>query len=341
MVNFNTMPGKVKVLVLPPPRFGGGPSNAILRILRVLEKKNFEFTTSYLSNWSVALVNVGIGIRLQLLEMVNLNRQYVYRVDGCFSKEIFARQDRPWDAAYDIQNQKIKKVLRKAGRVIYQSQFSKEILDEILYKREDRFAIIPNGVDLSVFSPAVGNAGTPPVLGCIGAFRSNRVKTILRIIERIKSPIKMLLVGRLDEECRRDLSNYHASPHTQKHIVEYVPPVAGEAKLVEYYRMIDCFLHPVIGDTCSNAVAEALACGVPVVLPDYSGSSGMVGMGGIRIMQSPWENYERYLDETACAVEKIIESRANYSRLARQQAVDYLDIEKTSENYAREILSLL
>lgn len=320
------------VLIVPPIKLGGGPSNAVARIRDTLEYEKVGFTTNVLSRWNVALINVGTGIRFDVIRKLKFSRRLVYRVDGSFSKQTFVRQNRQWQSGFDQRNKRIALALEIADFVIYQSNFSKNNLD-LLYKRlPGTYTIIPNGIDLTVFSPANKIKSDIPVLGCIGTFRENRILHLLDIAKTISFQHKLLLVGRMDQQCQHDLENYNQKDLAHCHL-DVRPAVTGDYELVSLYREIDCFLHPVIGDTCSNAVIEALACGVPVVIPAWSGSSELIEEGGVIIQQSPWEDYQSYLQEYAQSAESVILNQASFSSLARNRACSAFDIHSIAASY--------
>lgn len=320
------------VLIAPPPQEGGGPSNAILRIAEEFQAQKIRITTNILSQWQVALLNVGTGIRFDILRMLRFGRRVVYRVDGCYSQEIFERQGRPWQSNYEQINGRIATALRTADFVIYQSCFAKQFLDVLYTRPEGTYDIISNGVDLNQFSPMKKDCMDLPTVGCIGTFRANRVKVLSDISRCLPIRHRLLVVGRLDEQCRQDLEAFRAS-RPEGCEVEYVPPVTGDDELVKWHRQIDCFLHPVIGDTCPNAVVEALACGVPAVVPGWSGSSELIGRGGIVVDEPPWVDYQAFVRRYAEAVVEILEYHVEYGCQARERACEALDVMNVARRY--------
>ncbi|HET6683513.1 MAG TPA: glycosyltransferase family 4 protein, partial [Gaiella sp.] len=59
-----------------------------------------------------------------------------------------------------------------------------------------------------------------------------------------------------------------------------VPPLASEA-LAELLRGMDCYVAPSVDDPCSNALLEALACGLPAVFRTSGGHPELVGEAGV------------------------------------------------------------
>jgi glycosyltransferase involved in cell wall biosynthesis len=320
------------VLIVPPPQAGGGPTNAVLRVAARLAEQGAKITTNMFSGWHSALLNVGTGVRFDLLRLLRLGRRLVYRIDGCYSRKIFERQGRPWLTTYERINTRIVSALATADFVIYQSHFAKQHLDMLYERPTGTYDVVPNGVDLDLFSPTERSKDSLPTLGCIGKFRANRIEILTDISRHLPIQHRLLLVGRLDEQCRQDLETFRSSKPANCE-VEYVSHVIGDEQLVKWHRQIDCFLHPVIGDTCSNAVIEALACGVPVVVPQWSGSSELVGKGGVIVEEPPWVDYQAFVQGFGEAAVEILEHQTEYSHLARERACETLDITDVARRY--------
>ena len=322
----------MNILAVPPPQPGGGPSNAVLRVINVLQARGHSITTNLFSSWDCALLNVGVGIRFDLLRLIRLGRRLVYRVDGCYVEEIFKRQGRSWENEYYKTNKRIQKALSTADHIIYQTQFAKNHLDKLFTTTRENFSIIPNGVDLSLFKPRSLREETKIVIGCIGTFRENRIKVLVDICNKLSIEHQLLIVGRMDEQCNHDLQS--AQKINSKYCeIKYSPQITNDVQLVEFYQKIDCFIHPIIGDTCSNAVIEALACGVPVIVPQWSGSSSLVGSGGLVVEQPPWEDYNNFISGYVEAIKKILDSQVEFSAQARKRASDKFDIAKIALRY--------
>lgn len=320
-----------KLLVTPPLRPGGGPTNAVLRCTAAMSQMGVGVTKNIFSNWDAALLNVGLGVRFDALKLAKFGRRVVFRADGCYVRETFEREGSSWKPEYDQINARIKLALQSSDFVIYQSTFSKAFLDQILERPKQSWAIIQNGVNTDGFSPSGRETNPLPVVGCIGYFRKGRVQTITDIVKNLPFKHKLLLVGRMDEQCREDLIDLQKN--SGESIVEYISPVYDDVSLANWHKKIDCFIHPVIGDTSSNAVIESLACGTPVVLPKFSGSSALIGKGGITIKTESWIDYNGYVTEFVSAVSQIIDNWSDYSLQARKQAVETLDVEIMAKKY--------
>jgi len=319
------------ILIIPPPQIGGGASNAVLRCMEQFGRLGHKTTTNIFAPWHSALLNVGIGIRYDALRFLQFGRRIVYRVDGCYVEGIFEKEGNRWLPEYERINDRIKKALQASDFVIYQSIFSKNWLDRLFRRPTGTYDIIHNGVDIDIFSPNNRVRNQTPVIGCIGKFRHNRISIIIDISKRLKIKHRLLLVGRIDERSMSHLIEYQQSVNHCS--VEYIQPVTSDSELSKYHRLIDCFIHPALSDTCPNSIVEALASGTPPVVLESTGGSELVQMGGIVVKTPLWDDYEKFLDDFAASIIKILENWEHYSIKARQRAVDKLNIRDVAQKY--------
>jgi glycosyltransferase involved in cell wall biosynthesis len=158
--------------------------------------------------------------------------------------------------------------LRHATRV---QALSQEIVDELasIGVRRDRIVRVPNGLDLLGFAP-------------VDADERQRLRAEL---ELPADSVLFLFVGRFAQYkgiedllaawSAADLENAHlvlvgSATETDKPIGEFETPETVIVRdytnsIVEYLGAADAFVYPSYTDGMSNAVLEALACGLPVV----------------------------------------------------------------------------
>ena len=114
-------------------------------------------------------------------------------------------------------------------------------------------------------------------------------------------------------------------------------PFVSQEKLPEIYAQMSLLVHPVSGDVCPNVVAEALACGVPVVAPRFGGTAELVGEAGMLFDSEPWTYDERFVDAMLVAAERALSESERLSRLARQRAEEKLDLERMVDRYLENL----
>lgn len=143
-----------------------------------------------------------------------------------------------------------------------------------------RFVVIPNGVDLPGATPeeiGLVPAGHPFVLS-LG--RINWKKGLDRLIQAmVHVPGADLVIVGNDEEGYRSRLEEIASGLGLAPRVRFVGPVHGEEKWA-LMRSAAVFALPSYSENFGNAVLEAMACGVPVVVTPEVGLAAEVAASG-------------------------------------------------------------
>lgn len=193
--------------------------------------------------------------------------------------------------------------------------------------------IIYHALNLDEFRPSSRPPSDPFVIGSAGALRFPfRLATLFQVSRRLRFDHRILVVGSMDNDCKRVMSEAMKNQDLAAR-TSYIPWVDSEALPLLYQRM-HCLFHPVSGEPCGIVVTEALACGVPVVVPLFGGPGEFVlPDGGIAVQAKPYQYDEKFCDLMAEAVTTI---RANYdafARGARRQAERHLSIASSVDAY--------
>jgi len=307
----------------------GGPQVWTGRLRSLLEQRGYGITLDLNDDWAGALFIIGSeGIDAAL----ERERTVGYRVANAYLPSWFEVMGQTMKPEHHAVNAAIARALELADVVIYQSQWSKEQLDCYLYQRNDHYAVIYNGVDLQRFSPAPQRRTGLPVLGTVGLLRySYRLKTFFEVSRRLEVLHRLLIVGRVDGEAAKVMARYRDDPQVGPRITyqPYIPP----QQLPDFYRQMSVLLHPVSGDTCPNAVVEALACGVPVVTPRFGGTSELVEAGGQVFDAEPWIYNGHFIEAMTEATKKVLANQAELSHQARKRAEEMLGSEQMVTRY--------
>ena len=138
---------------------------------------------------------------------------------------------------------------------------------------------LPVGLDSNVFKPGstiarerLGWTKTDWVIGYVGRLANIKgVDLLARAFSQVLQSIphaRLLIIGSGEEEkkLRSDLN-----VELMKGIVHFESDVQHDL-LAEWYRSMDLFVMPSRYENYSNAVLEALACGVPFLVSDVGGN---------------------------------------------------------------------
>ena len=88
-------------------------------------------------------------------------------------------------------------------------------------------------------------------------------------------------------------------------VFRHIPPVPSE-ELGEILREHDVYITASQNDPCSNAVVEALACGLPVLYLNDGGHPELVGLGGL-----PFNGHEEALRQ----LDRLVVDYESFQRL--------------------------
>ncbi len=151
---------------------------------------------------------------------------------------------------------------------------------------------IPLGVDSETFSPgpisvrrALGWPEQSCVVGYVGRLIHIKGVDLLaaafRDVSKVAKDARLLIVGSGEEEwmIRSILRKEFASGLV--HVESDVPHL----QLADWYRAMNLFVMPSRYENFSNAIVEALACGVPFLASDVGGNRELAATGGGRLFQ--------------------------------------------------------
>jgi glycosyltransferase involved in cell wall biosynthesis len=166
------------------------------------------------------------------------------------------------------------------------------------YGRQDSFPVIYLGLDHGVFNPdhlasqrenarkVVGISSHRFVLLLIGNdWRNKGLPVLLDALAHLRAlPIDLLVVG------REDSARYRAMVRERKldDRVYFLPP---RSDVEFYYAAADVYVGPSLEDTFAQPPAEAMACGLPVIVSEANGASEIItdGVDGF-ILKDPTDS---------------------------------------------------
>jgi glycosyltransferase involved in cell wall biosynthesis len=245
----------------PPP--GGGGHQFLRALERELASRGYEIEENRLSAGTEALLfnsfNYDVG-RLRRFERGGVRR--VHRVDGPIG--VYRGFDDGTDGVIADANREF------ADATVLQSQFSLDKHRELGIDLRSP-VVIPNAVDSSIFHPPVARE---PVQG-----RRVRLVGVSWSDNPRKGGELFAWVDRnLDRE-RYELTFVGQTKARFEH-ANLVGPVDSRG-VAEILRTHDIYIAASRDDPCSNALLEALACGLPVAFLNSGGHPELVGDGGL------------------------------------------------------------
>lgn len=128
-------------------------------------------------------------------------------------------------------------------------------------------AVIPNGVDVPPEALSTATAGPGEVRTLLFLSRLHPKKGLLNLVEalrRVSSNGWQVIIAGPDEGGHQAEVETAAARAGLSHMFKFIGPVDDEAKW-NVYRQADLFVLPTFSENFGIVVAEALACGLPVI----------------------------------------------------------------------------
>lgn len=311
---------------------GGGPSVHVARMKGALSSLGHTLT----SNATEADIAMCIIVTNNILNKVDRKKtKVILRIDGIYNKiynEKFNRAIRPDMVALHTELQRDIPLL---DHVVYQSQWSKDRIDDEIVVRTNNYSIIHNGVDLNAWKPYPTERKDKFVkLFHVGFMRDAYLMEMLigvfKELTKRKHQVQLLLYGSMDGGCSRV---YNAN--RDKNIIH-----TGHIKntaLPREYAKGDIYLDVRQGASCNNTVAEAQACGLPVITPSWGGSCEMIKdkATGVVVDGGQWDYNQNYVNNIANAVEFIMPNLKDFKKRARKHAEAQLGLDTMVNNYLK------
>lgn len=286
-----------------PPPYGG--SNQFLVALRgELRRRGLR-----VSDGAIGPTTQACLLHSYLVDVDELRRalrpsvRVVHRVDGPIT--LYRGRDDGADRRITEINHAL------ADATVFQSRYSIEAHHELGIELRAP-VLIPNAVDDAIFHPPTSR---PPLQG-----RRVRVVATSWSDNPRKGGATYAWLARNLDRARYDLTfvGRASEPVAAEHVVGPV----GSAELAEILRRQDVYVTASRNEACSNAVLEALACGLPTLYVRSGSNAELVGEAGLGFERD--DELPELLDRL---VDELEERRASISILSLAEVADrYLDV---------------
>jgi len=224
-------------------------------------------------------------------------------------------------------------IWRRARKVLANSEELRRLAERVPTGRS--IGVIRNGVDLDMFEPCrraevAHKAGTAPL----------RIATVARLIPRKGLEHLLNAVEELRDPCIQ-LSIYGAGSHAEQ-LKDLVVALglqnqvnfAGfkdRAQLPNAYQTADIFVLPSVSESCSMALLEAMASGLPVIATSVGGNVELVANGVNGFLVPPADPAA-----LAGAIRRMASDPARRSEMgvqSRRLASQYYDADVVADRY--------
>lgn len=255
------------------------------------------------------------------------------------SREECKAVNRGYLPEYEQQELMMAKAIIDSDKIVFNSKYVEDTWKKIFSARgfsfrfDSRVRVIHHGVDTNWFSPSKKENNLPFVLGTVGALRGRfRLATLFEVSRILNFDHQLLIVGSMDRDCKDEFEKAMRDSKISTR-VKYVSWVDSNM-LTNYYRQMHCLFHPVDYESFGSVVAEALACGVPVVVPAHGAPREYILHNGGIVVDTEQFNYnEEFCHKMANAVKQIEKDWHFFAKGARESAVKSVSIVKCVDLY--------
>jgi glycosyltransferase involved in cell wall biosynthesis len=309
-------------------RGGGGPTTFMRRLRESVDRQRLASPRLFFNPFT--------DINVYANAVRNpWQRPYVLRVDGIsFDLALGAEE-------LDRRNNPIFDGIDSATGVIFQACFCRDLIARFHRLPACPYTIIPNGVDIDIFSPrginhrdSLGIPMESVVFMSSAKWRAHKrldavIKAFVQFQEISGKSAYLVVLGALDKV-----------PDGIPDRVYLIGHVSSD-DLPAWYRSADLFLFLSWLDYCPNTVVEALACGLPVVCTNQGGTRELVEMtgGGIVVEADapyafqPLELYRPPQPDSDAVLRGVLEAVEHRHELSASIDRKAIDIDVVARKY--------
>jgi UDP-glucose:(heptosyl)LPS alpha-1,3-glucosyltransferase len=280
---------------------------------KLLEKETFDIIQSYTRTSYQDILRLGGGT----------HREYLNQTDAVYSPlGRLWRKIRPKERL-ELELERSGFAPQASRKIVAVSHRVKEEVIRHYGVPAEKIAVIHNGVDSNEFKPSaearrlirnqVGLEDSEYMLLFVGSgFRRKGLECAIAAVDRVPSA-RLVVAG-----------EGKATPHPR------VLMLGRRTDVSHLYAAADAFIFPTLYDPFPNAVTEAMASGLPVIVSRIAGVSEILGDDSI-VVENP-----RDVDEVAAAVRKLEDPtlRRSMGEAARRKAQAH-PLEKGYGEYLR------
>jgi glycosyltransferase involved in cell wall biosynthesis len=170
-----------------------------------------------------------------------------------------------------------------ANKVVFLSTEYRDYIKKrlALFYTDKRTAVIPNGIDLNIYTPAPKAGETKSFIAIGMQSRLSETKDHQTLVDAFNlllktipadKPAKLFIAG--DGICRESLEKQVRALHIANSVV--FTGMLEETQLPAFINSLDIYVHATLGETMSTAIMQVMACRKPIIASDVLGVNNMI-----------------------------------------------------------------
>lgn len=227
---------------------------------------------------------------------------------------------------WQMQNASIRQTYDRAFGVIFQSTFSRRLVESFFFEHPNS-TIIGNGVDLAEFtsvtpydSPALSDAGDVWVAASNWRPHKRLAEDVRYFKEHAARHDVLVIAGE--------------TPHVERDDrIVYIGDVTRDV-LLSLYARAKYFIHLAFHDNCPNVVVDARAAGCHIICAGASGSPSIAGPDATVIDEDEWQ---------PAPIELYRPPALDFTRARRnglESSIDIVDVVDAYVNFMRTTMEV-
>lgn len=168
-----------------------------------------------------------------------------------------------------------------ATKVVFLStQYKETVKNKLtLFFKEERTAVIPNGIDLNIYKPAKGEKKDYIKFGMQSRLSATKdhetlIYAFSILLKEMKNYFKAQLWIAGDGECKPKLEALVEKLDIRQNVV--FTGLIDESDLPQFINSLDIYIHATLGETMSTAIMQVMACRLPIIATDVDGVNNMI-----------------------------------------------------------------
>lgn len=245
-------------------KFKGGPRVFRQRLVNILKTyPDIEVTSDTMGSFDFELSF--------LRHQVNHKKLKIIRVDGCYI-----------DGDFETKNKVYKHSIIHSAHAIYQSEFSKKMVEHVLDVHTPS-TVIHNGIDLDTIKNIQPDSKIPPgsFVACSLWRKNKRPSSTIRSFLHASTGRDLYMIGDYSG-CKEVYAKRRKEPH-----IHFLGKLSFE-QTIAIFKACQYQIHIPYVDSCPNVVVEGLACGLNVICSNLGGTKELVKNDGIVVHTDEW-----------------------------------------------------